>query len=274
MPMMNSSANPETALSVVEFGEEACQPRHNYGPAMRAYYLLHYVASGKGELSAGGKIHPVGPGQAFLIYPGEITFYQADTADPWHYAWVGFSGSQAEEMTRLMGFDRENRVVSARHPQECWDALFQMRRDAAGLRLGQLAALGGLYRFSALIAREQDQGEEAHHARHYEKAIWYMQGTYTRDVSIQEIADFLGLSRSQLFRIFEKSCGQSPKQVLQGMRLHQALLLLQQTSLSVEQVALSVGYCSGGQLSAAFREKYGSAPRQWRRQNKAKKIIS
>lgn len=265
MPILLPDSNVSTALSIVDFGEEMCRPGHTYGPAMRAYYLFHYVASGKGELSAGGQRWPVGEGEAFLIYPGEITTYRADMQHPWHYAWVGFSGEQAEDMIYQMGFSRTRRVARASFSGEAWQALHQMRQDAARLRLGHLAALGSLYRFFALMAPAPNEGDTPHHARHYEKAIWYMQGAYARNVSVQEIADFVGLSRSQLFRVFEKNCGQSPKAVLQGMRLHQALMLLEQSSLPVEQVALSVGFRNGGQFSAAFRGKYGISPQQRRR---------
>ena len=142
--------------------------------------------------------------------------------------------------------------------------LLQIKRDAAELRLGYLAALGGLYRFLALLAPEKEENAAPDHARHYEKALWYMQGAYHRPITVQEIADFVGLSRSQLFRVFEKSCGQSPKSVLQELRLTQAKTLLKEKELSVEEVAYSVGMNSGAQLGAAFRERFGLSPRAYR----------
>lgn len=252
------------ALSVVEFGEEKCDPAHAYGPAARAYYLVHYVASGCGELTAGGRIYPVGPGQAFLIYPGELTTYRADFNDPWHYAWVGYTGNEAEAISRQCGFGREKRVLTAPEKEAAWQTLAQLRRDAASLRLGHVAALGGFYRFLALLAPQRDENAAPEYARLYEKALWYMQGAYARHVTVQEVADFVGLSRSQLFRVFEKNCGQSPKQALQEMRLEHARLLLKNSDLSVEQVAFSTGFSTGAQLSAAFRERFSLSPREYR----------
>ena len=251
-------------LSIVDFGEEKCIPSHEYGPAARAYYLMHYVASGHGELIAGGKIYPVETGQAFLIYPGELTTYRADSRDPWHYAWVGYTGREAEEMSRLCGFGRERRVIASPQPELAWNALRQLRQDAASLRLGHVAALGGLYRFLSLLAPERDEHAAPEHERYYEKAMWYMQGAYARHITVQEIADFVGLSRSQLFRVFEKNCGQSPKQAMQQMRLEHGRLLLKNSDLSVEQVALSVGFSSSAQFSAAFRERFSLSPREYR----------
>lgn len=264
MPQMDIYRQESGGLQIRDFGEEKCQSGHAYGPAARDYYLIHFVASGRGELSAGGRLWRVGPGQGFLIYPGEVTIYRADREAPWHYAWVGYLGPQAEGITAQVGFAREKRVLTAPEMQPAWDALRQLEQDAAGLRLGHLAALGGLYRFLSLLAPEREENAPPGHARHYEKALWYMQGAYHRPITVQQIADFVGLSRSQLFRVFEKACGQSPKAALQEMRLAQAGHLLREKELSVEEVAYSVGMNSGAQLGAAFREKYGLSPRAYR----------
>lgn len=249
-----------SGVHIADFGLEACGPSHTFGPAMRGYYLIHYVASGKGCLMADGRRWEVGPGQGFLICPGEITVYQADAADPWKYAWVGYCGDEARELTGRAGLSRERRVFSA-PLAETWAALAQLRQDAASLRLGRLAALGGLFRFLALIAPEQDPRRETGANRHYEKALWYMQGAYARGVSVQEIADFVGLSRSQLFRVFVDACGMSPKAALQEMQLSQASALLRETDLSVEQVALSVGFSSAAHLAQLYRARFGTSPR-------------
>ena len=265
MPLIEHTLPEIDSLFVLDFGEEKCAPAHSYGPAARGYYLIHYVASGQGELTAEGRSWPVRAGQGFLIYPGEVTAYRADSACPWHYSWVGYAGEAAERVTQLTGFSRNKRVLTAPRAEDAWNALVQLRRDASVLRLGQLAALGGLYRFLTLLAQERDENAMPDQDRYYEKALWYMRGAYARSVTVQEIADFVGLSRSQLFRVFEKSCGQSPKEALQEMRLEEARLLLRTTTLPMGQVALSCGLNTSAQLSAAFRSRYGFSPREYRK---------
>ena len=39
-------------LNPVQFGSEECAPGHFFGPAVRTYWLLHYVVSGKGTFVA------------------------------------------------------------------------------------------------------------------------------------------------------------------------------------------------------------------------------
>lgn len=76
-------------------GFAECKPLHSYGPAARPNYILHYVMKGKGIYQVGETKYPLKEGQAFLIEPESLTFYQADKTDPWSYLWVGFGGTEA-----------------------------------------------------------------------------------------------------------------------------------------------------------------------------------
>ena len=63
-------------------GYENCAPGHSYGPIMRNGYLIHYVLSGKGIYKARGGIFRLKAGDAFLICPDELIYYEADKHDP------------------------------------------------------------------------------------------------------------------------------------------------------------------------------------------------
>lgn len=45
-------------------------------------------------------------GDAFLIPPAEVTYYQADEREPWSYAWVGFDGKAVPEILARTVFPR------------------------------------------------------------------------------------------------------------------------------------------------------------------------
>lgn len=64
--------------------------------AVRDHFLIHYILSGKGLFEVGHKTYYLEKGQGFLICPGTVTFYKADTYNPWIYTWVGFHGLNAE----------------------------------------------------------------------------------------------------------------------------------------------------------------------------------
>lgn len=252
-------------IYICHFGEEACQPAYAYGPAQRDYYLIHFVVSGRGTLWADGRAWTVEAGQGFLILPGEETYYQADEKQPWHYAWVGYRGRQARSITRSVGLDAHHRVFTATDAPAAWDALSTMRREGQALRLSQMVSAGNLLRFMALIAPPQDPDGDASTAAAYcDKAQWYLEGRYDRPVSVQETADFVGLSRSHLYRVMMEERGCSPKEMLLNIRMGHAAQLLADTALTLEEIARRVGLQTGAQLGTAFRRYYGMTPGRYR----------
>ena len=71
-------------------GSEDCDPAHSYGPALREYYLIHYVVQGQGRFCCAGEEYRLGAGDLFMTAPGEVMYYEADLRHPWSYIWAGF----------------------------------------------------------------------------------------------------------------------------------------------------------------------------------------
>lgn len=76
-------------LSLSFYGYEECTPNYSFGPAIRDTYVLHYITKGQGKFHYKGKIVDLKEGDFFLLKPEELTFYQADSEEPWAYYWLG-----------------------------------------------------------------------------------------------------------------------------------------------------------------------------------------
>lgn len=59
---------------------------------------------------------------------------------------------------------------------------------------------------------------------------------------MEDIAGYVGVSRSHLFRSFEAVLGRSPKEYLTDFRMKQACYLLEHSSLSITAIANSLGF--------------------------------
>lgn len=258
-------------LRIISCGGERCSPGHMYGPAVRDHYLIHFIASGTGTFQADGRTFRIGAGQGFIIFPDEITVYRADDDDPWTYDWMGYVGEDAEAVTHRMGLSRENRVFSCEDPGAVTDIMRAAARDAQSLEFGELAALGGLMRFLAHIAPpggvSQDDGA---HRRHYQRARWFMFGRYAQPITVRDVADFVGVSRSQLYRVFREAGDDSPKDVLTRLRLTHIQRLLSETDMSLEEIAYSAGLASAQRLGVMFRAHMGISPGAYRRKMREK----
>ena len=75
----------------------------------------------------------------------------------------------------------------------------------------------------------------------------------------------LGFSRARVFELFTAETGLAPHHYLVRLRLEKATELLQNTRLSITEIALATGFASGEQLSRVFRTYRGETPSECRK---------
>ena len=262
-------------IYITDCGREACAPGHRYGPAVRRYHLMHLVSSGYGIFDDGRRRWRLRAGQGFMIFPGDVTVYAADDTLPWDYTWVGFSGDGVAALIDGAGITREHPVFDlGGYAATALSICHDLCQDMALLDLNQQAAGGGLCRLTAYIAQArrdaspQRCGDSGN--RSWQRAQWAMQANFQRaDYRVEDAAAYVGLSRSQLFRVCRHYAGASPQKLLAGLRLSRAKHLLSDASLTITEVAISSGYASAARLGAVFRDTLGMTPTEYRRRTVA-----
>ena len=252
-------------IHVRQCGSEVCTSGHAFGPAVRDYHLIHSIASGRGTFYAEGREYPLGANQGFIIFPGQVTTYRADEKDPWVYGWMGYEGRGAAILTETVGLTRENPVFHMASGAEMVDRIRRVTRTPSDVRLFDLALVSELYAMLFEIGKARPTPREDALWQYYRRAAWYLKGNYQRDVRIEDVAAFVGLSRSQLFRVFQKVDGKSPREYLNTLRVEEAARLLKTTQLSMEEVAASSGFASVRRLGEMFRASTGTTPGAYRR---------
>jgi transcriptional regulator GlxA family with amidase domain len=94
--------------------------------------------------------------------------------------------------------------------------------------------------------------------------IEFMEANISEPLSLVEIADYVGLSRRQIERLFQSQMGRSPARYYLEVRLDRARHLLRQSSMPVVDVAIACGFVSASHFSKCYREMYGKSPLQER----------
>ena len=97
------------------------------------------------------------------------------------------------------------------------------------------------------------------------RALKLIQDGALDESSIDQFASRLGVGPRHLHRLFVRHLGASPNAVAQTRRLHFAKRLIDQTKLSMTEIALASGYGSLRRFNHTFRAAYGRAPREMRR---------
>jgi len=86
--------------------------------------------------------------------------------------------------------------------------------------------------------------------------------------SVEDLATRLGIGPRHLHRLFIQHVGASPLAVAQTRRLHFAKRLIDDTRLTMTDIALASGFGSLRRFNDAFRNTYGRAPHELRRERK------
>lgn len=257
------------SLSVNCCGCSRTEPLHSFGPALKPYYLIHYVLSGKGILSINGKEYRLEAGHGFLITPEELAFYQSDEKEPWTYVWVGFGGTKAARCMESMGLSGAGPIFRAENSDELYRIVRDMMEHNTYGTTDTLRRDGLLHLFLASIAEHINVSDknETDKANHYvKKAIEFIQLNYCNPIKVTDVADYVCINRSYLYTLFEGAIQMSPQRFLTTYRITKAMELLQLTQLSVESIALSCGYQDPLVFTKAFRQMKGMSPSAYRRE--------
>lgn len=247
----------------LQYGEQECDSGYGYGPCIRNFYFLHYVYSGRGYLLAEGKRHEIAGGQYFLIYPGQLAYYEADRKEPWMYRWVEVSGAFCGELLSAAGFSKENPVLSDR-TGEVGKAVAELTGAGHAEFSLIMGKLWGLVH-AMTDGRMQDTGKGRGSA-YVRKCENYMRMNLHKKIRVTELAAYAGIDRSYLSRIFREQKGQSPQQYLLKLKMETAAQHLKNKEISIKEAALCVGYDDPLEFSKQFRRHFQVSPGEWRRQ--------
>ena len=244
-------------------GYAKCEPLHSFGPAVRPNHVIHIITKGRGRYTAGGRQYDLHEGQGFLIEPEVQTFYQADRNEPWSYMWIGFSGTRAGEYLADLGLGGNNLIFSCRDIPEL-NVLMQniINRNTYSVE-NEFLRESFLYQVFAVLSRSLkvqslSADEKDPDNIYVRQAVEYIQNNYLEPVLVSDIADYVGVSRGYLHKLFLKYVDQ---------RMTRGAELLSVTELSIEEIALSCGYTDPLAFSRVFKRRMGMTSREYRKSN-------
>ncbi|NLW12725.1 MAG: AraC family transcriptional regulator [Clostridiaceae bacterium] len=256
-----------TDITVIKCGTEDCLPGHSWGPGIRSHFVLHLITAGQGMLKTGKNEYLLERGDIFLVSPDTIAEYRADHEKPWSYVWVGFRGLIADSLCREAGLNPRQPVTKSEIIDKLADIIREMLKFSGGSRQHELLRIAMLYKFFAGLIDQNNQAAssiETRQAEYLRQAVRYIENNYADDISISGIASHVGLDRSYLYSLFQRFLHITPKAYLTRYRMTKAGELLR-TSLSIGEVAHSVGYSDPLLFSKAFKREQGITPSNYRR---------
>lgn len=265
--MFTPNRRHDNVLFLYQAGYERCKANSGWS-GERDFYLIHFVISGKGEYRVNGKVYPLTTDDAFVIFPGEKIDYRADAEQPYEYCWIGFNGVSAREIVEACGFVKKQLYV--RHVDKTLDIgnmLLSVCCEQDPDIKQFLHTYSVFYDILGRLVQQDIYFDRREFSKDYALiAAEYIEQNYgSFDLSVDSLAKYLTLSRSQVYRIFKMSFDVSPQEYIANFRLEKGCNLIKKTNKSVSEIAEMCGYRSVQAFIERYKRAYKCTPTEGRK---------
>ena len=245
--------------------DQNLEPGAIYGPVIRDHFIFECCTSGYGSVIINGKEFNVKPGDFYVLFPGDTVKHTADTYQPRSGYSCAVKGLELLPYLERAGI---NSTQPFAHENAYNDAYVQMQelyknnKDTdPGAEYRCLACfyriLGSIYKRSDVTNKDVV----------IQKAIAMMESAYGKNITTQDIAEYVGLDRSYFSSFFKAQTGTPPHRYLTNLRIQKACALIKRNDISISLVAESVGI-DPQNFSRTFKREIGITPREYRNNKK------
>lgn len=258
-------------LHIKDVGEEDF-PRAFFPPKQKFCYIIHFIVSGSGiykTLNAYNQTESnVKSGYAFAIFRGDTVSYQPDPKDPFYYFWVGFDGEESEKIMEYIGFSREHPTMRFNNTEEILNAfrtMFALRqsKDKYGLFVDFFKLVQILRKNSVSQVKNFLTQNESATLTNAEK---FIQAHIGENLTVDDIANAVHLSRSHFSRLFKARFNVTPHEYIVRLRLRNAEILLQTSDYSITKIVELLNFTDIYSFSKLFKKYYHCSPTVFRKQ--------
>lgn len=100
------------------------------------------------------------------------------------------------------------------------------------------------------------------------QVIGFLMANHQRKLNLDEVAAYVGLSPSYLDRVFKEETSETPRSLLERIRVDKAAHLLKHSDKSNLEICFDAGFQSTSHFYKAFRQAKGVSPSEYRKMTK------
>lgn len=255
-------------LRLVSTGHFRDLPTHYTHRPAPTNYLIIWVLGGRGFARSRGQDVIATPGDLLVFHPSHEQEYGSDAHVPWDIVWAHFEGTSAPSLIEQIAADGTLRVpfgIDGRLRDRFMELVAHSPASTPQLKHLVNCLLWGI--LGLIIYRRQtaSTGRDDDDSRLMHTIHTLVQERLAEPIQMDDLAELVNTSPRQLNRLFHRLFGTTPMHYVLQQRLARAAALLEQTTLSVGQVAQKVGIPDPFYFSRLFTRHMQRSPSDWRR---------
>lgn len=230
--------------------------------------IFQYTVSGSGIIEIDGTTYHLKPGEAFMIkVPENFHYYLPQDGEKWEFIYITLYGSEAlrcfEDLRTSYG--PVLRVHPHSAPVQTLTKIYKMGAKQSIQSSYRAQALAYEFIMSLYEYKESKKDSMEDWPDSIVSAALYIHHHYSREVTLEDLAQVAGLSRYHFTRLFKETTGITPIQYVTNFRIQQAADLLINSSIKIESIANQVGYQNANYFNKVFHKVTGESPGSFRK---------
>ncbi|MBO5223280.1 MAG: helix-turn-helix domain-containing protein [Clostridia bacterium] len=247
---------------------------------------LFYCLGGVGNFEINGNVYPLKAGSLLIFKYGEPYAYYPNELDPMKLLGINFdyTYSSSDLSTPIPPVKKENfdinKILS---PLTLCEELLEkpLFIDNAFSIEQELKTLNSEFtrreifyetRCSALLCSIITQAlrlavklpQKKHDSDVAQKIMNILSEKYGEQITLSDLGEELGYHPNYLNQIFMTRTGKPIYAYLQELRIMKAIDMLQNSTLPISEIAVSIGFCDIAHFSKTFKQKTGLSPSAFR----------
>ncbi|WP_312098355.1 AraC family transcriptional regulator [Niallia sp.] len=229
--------------------------------------IFQYTLKGEGEIVIDNQVRRLKPGDAFFVnIPSNHTYYLPKDSQEWEFIHITLYGEEVWRSYHEIVKDYGNilRLDDAAYPNQL---IFKLFDKAAHEEIKDAFESSSFaYTFIMELKRYLLHSTQSNKTipESISNAVRYMQHHYSNPIILDDIVEASGLSKYHFSRLFQSIMQTSPMNFLTKIRLNKAIELMKDQELTIEEIALRVGYSNGNYFTKVFRSIIGVSPGKYR----------
>ncbi|MBU9720263.1 MULTISPECIES: AraC family transcriptional regulator [Bacillaceae] len=239
-------------------------------------YVFQYTISGSGVLEYENDTYRLQSGDAFIVkIPSSHTYYLPDDSEKWEFVYVTLHGEEAAKCWQYL-LEKLGPVFPVQADSELIQQVMRIYQDVGDRKITDIySSSARAYEFIMECYRfEKNKGHVLNEVPEaVSKGIFYIRAHYEKQISVEDMAEYVGLSKYYFIKKFKEHMGIPPLQYLTKVRMEQAFHLLTNTELPIKEIAEKVGYPDPNYFHKVFRKVVGLSAGQIRARVPFDKLI-
>jgi len=229
--------------------------------------VFQYTLSGSGIFQIGKEKHILNEGMCFCTYVADknIKYYYPENAkESWRFLYLtyydklGVTKALNEQLGYVYKIPRsEGMIQQLLAYGKIEDRTVEMNAGTAHLLINSIVAV--------LANQIKPVENKSPQKNLILKSLSYIEDKIEQPYNASLLADDLQVSQEHLNRIFQEELGKGPYKCICESKLQRACELLKNTSQSISQIAIHVGYDPGSHFARLFKRIIGVTPSQFRK---------